>query len=31
MDNKKLAQLLHFSQVIEATADKHPQFQEQLE
>jgi hypothetical protein len=31
MDNKKLSQLLHFSQVIEATAEKHQQFAEQLE
>ena len=31
MDNKKLGQLLHFSQVIEATAEKHAQFSEQLE
>lgn len=28
MDNKKLSQLLHFSQVIEATAEKHSQFAE---
>lgn len=26
MDSKKLSQLLHFSQVIEATAEKHKQF-----
>ena len=31
MDNKKLSQLLHFSQVIEATAEKHKTFAEQLE
>ena len=31
MDNRKLSQLLHFSQVVEATADKHPSFAEQLE
>lgn len=31
MDSKKLSQLLHFSQVVEATAEKHKQFSEQLE
>ena len=30
-DSKKLSQLLHFSQVIEATADKHKQFAEQID
>ena len=31
MDSTKQNQLLHFSQVIEATAEKHKQFSEQLE
>lgn len=31
MDSKKLAQLLHFSQVVEATSEKHKAFAEQLE
>ena len=31
LDSKKLSQLLHFSQVIEATAEKHKQFADQLE
>lgn len=31
LDNKKLSQLLHFSQVIEASAEKHKGFSEQLE
>lgn len=31
MDSKKCHQLLHFSSVIEATAEKHKQFAEQLE
>lgn len=31
MDSKKLAQLLHFSQVIEAAAEKHTKFAELLE
>lgn len=31
LDNKKLSQLLHFSQVIEASAEKHKAFAEQLE
>ena len=31
MDSKKLSQLLHFSQVIEASAEKHKTFSEQLE
>lgn len=31
MDSKKLSQLLHFSQVLEATGEKHKQFAEQLE
>jgi len=31
MDSKKCNQLLHFSQVIEATAEKHKKFAEQLE
>jgi len=31
MDSKKFNQLLHFSQVVEATADKHKVFAEQLE
>ena len=28
LDNKKLSQLLHFSQVIEASAEKHKSFSE---
>lgn len=31
LDAKKLTQLLHFSQVVEATGEKHKQFAEQLE
>ena len=31
LDSKKCHQLLHFSQVIEATAEKHKQFAELLE
>ena len=31
MDSKKCHQLLHFSSVIEATAEKHKSFSEQLE
>lgn len=31
MESKKLSQLLHFSQVVEATAEKHKTFAEQLE
>ena len=31
LDNKKLSQLLHFSKVIEASAEKHKTFSEQLE